>query len=44
VLVRAPDPDKARAVLTLGRYADIEVHNWQFAGGRHDPRLAVHST
>lgn len=26
VLVRAPDPDKARAVLTPDRYADIEVH------------------
>jgi uncharacterized protein len=32
VLVRAPDPDSARAVLTPGRYADIEVHNWQFGG------------
>ncbi|MBT2369546.1 hypothetical protein J7E88_30815 [Streptomyces sp. ISL-10] len=32
VLVRAPDPDTARAVLTLGVYADIEVHNWQFGG------------
>ncbi|MEU0084552.1 YciI family protein [Streptomyces sp. NPDC006274] len=31
-LVRAPAPDKARAVLTLDRYADIEVHNWQFGG------------
>ncbi|MEU9785666.1 YciI family protein [Streptomyces phaeochromogenes] len=32
VLVRAPDPETARAVLTPGLYADIEVHNWQFGG------------
>ncbi|WP_446210903.1 YciI family protein [Micromonospora sp. IBSANI012] len=32
VLVRTPNPDKARAVLTPDRYADIEVHNWQFGG------------
>jgi uncharacterized protein YciI len=32
VLVRAPDPDTARAVLTRDRYADIEVHNWRFGG------------
>jgi uncharacterized protein YciI len=32
VLVRAPDPDTARAVLTADRYADIEVHNWRFGG------------
>ncbi|MEV6026618.1 YciI family protein [Streptomyces sp. NPDC052036] len=32
VLVRAPDAETARAALTLGRYADIEVHNWQFGG------------
>lgn len=32
VLLRAPDPDTARAVLTSERYADIEVHNWQFGG------------
>jgi uncharacterized protein len=32
VLVRAPDPDKARAVLTPDGYADIEVHNWAFGG------------
>jgi uncharacterized protein YciI len=31
-LVRAPHPDTARAVLTQDRYADIEVHNWQFGG------------
>ncbi|MEV0738685.1 YciI family protein [Streptomyces sp. NPDC050549] len=31
-LLRAPDPASARAVLTEGRYADIEVHNWQFGG------------
>ncbi|MFD9494169.1 YciI family protein [Streptomyces sp. NPDC060005] len=36
-LVRASDPDAARAVLgadphAAGRYADIEVHLWQFGG------------
>jgi uncharacterized protein len=31
-LLRAPDPQTARAVLTADRYADIEVHNWQFGG------------
>ncbi|MFD0443940.1 MULTISPECIES: YciI family protein [Streptomyces violaceusniger group] len=31
-LVRAPDPETARAVLTPDRYADIEVHHWQFGG------------
>ncbi|GAA1217732.1 YciI family protein [Kitasatospora nipponensis] len=31
-LVRAPDPQTARAVLTQDRYADIEVHLWQFGG------------
>lgn len=31
-LVRAPDPDTARAVLTAGAYADVEVHAWQFGG------------
>jgi hypothetical protein len=31
-LVRAPDPDVARVVLTPGRYAAVEVHNWQFGG------------
>ena len=31
-LVRAPDPHSARTVLTPDRYADIEVHNWQFGG------------
>ncbi len=33
-LVRAPDPESARAVLGLdaGRYSDIEVHAWQFGG------------
>ncbi|MGW2180963.1 YciI family protein [Streptomyces sp. NPDC001732] len=34
-LLRAPDPDTARAVLTRDRYADVEVHDWQF-GGRPD--------
>jgi hypothetical protein len=32
VLLRASGPDEARAILTPGRYADIEVHNWQFGG------------
>ncbi len=32
-LVRAPDPDQARAILTPNRYAGIEVHNWA-SGGR----------
>ncbi|RZS30579.1 hypothetical protein EV193_116100 [Herbihabitans rhizosphaerae] len=31
-LVRAPDPDVARAVLTVGRYASVEVHHWRFGG------------
>ncbi|WP_416979342.1 YciI family protein [Streptomyces sp. T028] len=31
-LVRAPDPETARAVLAPDRYADIEVHSWQFGG------------
>jgi uncharacterized protein len=31
-LVRAPDPDTARAILTPERYAGIEVHGWQFGG------------
>jgi hypothetical protein len=34
VLFRAPDQDAARAVLTPGRYAAVEVHNWQFGGRR----------
>ena len=31
-LVRAPHPDAARALLTQGRYASIEVRSWQFGG------------
>lgn len=31
-LVRAPDADAARAVLSVERYAEIEVHRWQFGG------------
>ncbi|MEU7403144.1 YciI family protein [Streptomyces sp. NPDC044948] len=31
-LLRAPDPDTARAILAPDRYAGIEVHNWQFGG------------
>lgn len=33
-LIQAPDPDTARAVLTPGRYAAIEVHAWDFGGRR----------
>ncbi|MFD3567991.1 YciI family protein [Streptomyces sp. NPDC058667] len=33
-LVRAPDAAAARAVLTPDRYADIEVHEWEFGGRR----------
>jgi uncharacterized protein YciI len=31
-LVRAPDPESARAVLTPDAYAEITVHPWQFGG------------
>ncbi|MCI4062871.1 YciI family protein [Micromonospora sp. R77] len=31
-LVRAADPDEARAVLGPDRHADVEVHNWAFGG------------
>ncbi|MFC8298180.1 YciI family protein [Micromonospora orduensis] len=31
-LVRAATPDAARAILTVDRYADVEVHHWQFGG------------
>ncbi|MFH8774394.1 MULTISPECIES: YciI family protein [unclassified Streptomyces] len=33
-LVRSPDPETARAVLAADRYADIEVHDWEFGGRR----------
>ena len=33
-VVRAPNPAAARAVLTPGRHAEIEVHNWEFGGRR----------
>ncbi|MFD5338913.1 YciI family protein [Streptomyces hawaiiensis] len=33
-LLRAPDREAARAVLTPGRYADVEVHDWEFGGRR----------
>ncbi|MFF5186554.1 YciI family protein [Streptomyces sp. NPDC000345] len=33
-LVRAAGPDAARAVLTAGRHAGIEVHEWEFGGRR----------
>lgn len=32
VLLRAPDPDAARAVLPPRPYAAVEVHDWQFGG------------
>jgi hypothetical protein len=32
VLIRAPDPDMAGAILTQDRYASIEVHSWRFGG------------
>jgi uncharacterized protein len=32
VLIRARDPDAARAILTADRYADVEVHRWRFGG------------
>jgi uncharacterized protein len=32
LLVRAPGAHAARAVLTTARYADVEVHDWQFGG------------
>ncbi|MFI9613266.1 YciI family protein [Streptomyces sp. NPDC052023] len=34
VLLRAPSPDVARAVLSRDRYADIEVHAWEPGGRR----------
>ncbi|GAA4954119.1 YciI family protein [Actinoplanes utahensis] len=37
LLIRAPNPDAARAVLTVDRYAAVEVHDWEF-GGRRQPR------
>ncbi|MEU9152369.1 YciI family protein [Streptomyces sp. NPDC048417] len=33
-LVRAPDPDRARAVLAPHRYAETEVYEWEFGGRR----------
>lgn len=33
-LVRKPDPGAARAVLTVERYADVEVCEWEFGGRR----------
>jgi len=32
MIARAPGPDRARALLTEGSYAHIEVHKWQFGG------------
>jgi hypothetical protein len=32
VPVQARDPDTARAIVTPERYADVEVHSWQFGG------------
>jgi uncharacterized protein YciI len=34
VLIVAPNPEGARAVLTQERYATIEVHRWTFGGRR----------
>jgi uncharacterized protein len=31
-LLQAPGPDTARDILTAGRYADVEVRDWQFGG------------
>jgi hypothetical protein len=31
-IVQVPDPDAARAYLTAERYAEIEVHPWDFGG------------
>jgi len=36
-LVPAPDPDQARAILTPGAYAGIEVHTWAFGGRPSGP-------
>ncbi|MFJ5994036.1 YciI family protein [Streptomyces sp. NPDC092370] len=33
-LVRAPDAESARAVVTRERYAVVEVHDWEFGGRR----------
>ncbi|MEU4997805.1 YciI family protein [Streptomyces sp. NPDC021622] len=33
-LVRAPDPETARAVLSQDRYAAVEVRAWEFGGRR----------
>ncbi|MEU9383828.1 YciI family protein [Streptomyces sp. NPDC048279] len=33
-LVRAPDPETARAVLAPHRYAETEVYEWEFGGRR----------
>lgn len=33
-LVRAPNPESARDILTAERYSHIEVHSWQFGGRR----------
>ena len=31
-LIQAPDPEQARTLPAADRYADIEVHNWDFGG------------
>jgi hypothetical protein len=41
VMLRASDPDKARAILTPGGHASIEVHCWQFGGRGHDRRTSA---
>ncbi|RZU45615.1 uncharacterized protein YciI [Streptomyces sp. BK022] len=40
-LLRAPDAETARAVLGPGRYAETEVHSWQFGGRPEDPGPGV---
>jgi uncharacterized protein YciI len=39
-LIQTPDRDRARALLTPDRYADLEVHLWTFGGRR--PTSATH--
>jgi len=34
LLARAADADAARDLLTVERYADVEVHHWEFGGRR----------
>ncbi|EXG82242.1 YciI family protein [Cryptosporangium arvum] len=36
MLVRLPDQESARALLSPEHYAEIEVHDWQFGGRRQE--------